>query len=69
MDSQLSDIHFFMKHYTSSDVLNSLLVKNSENVNLTLQVTTLLSLLIILFEGLFNNFRQLLILSRNYSII
>ena len=64
----LTDI-FHVRHHMSADVSNSLLVMNSENVNLSLQVATPLSRLIYPFRGLINNFRQLFTLSRDYSII
>ena len=50
------------------DFSNLQLAMNSENANLSLQFATPLSRLIIPFEGLLNNFRQLFTLSRNYSI-
>ena len=48
MDSQLlSERHFFfMRHHMGTDVSNLLLVMNSENVNLSLQLATPLSQLI-----------------------
>ena len=45
-------IFFFMNHHTIADVSNSLLATNSENVNLSLPLVTLLSQLIMLFKGL-----------------
>ena len=60
---------FFIRHHMSADGSNSLLVMNSENVNVSLQVATPLSRLIYPFGGLLNNFRQLFTLSRDYSII
>ena len=48
MDSQLlSERHFvFMRHHMGTDVSNLLLVMNSENVNLSLQLATPLSQLL-----------------------
>ena len=45
-------LFFFMNHHTIADVSNSLLATNSENVNLSLPLVTLLSQLIMLFKGL-----------------
>ena len=56
----------------SGNVSNGLLATNSENAFLlkfTVILTTPLSQLIISFEALFDNFRPLVTLSRDYSVI
>ena len=56
----------------SGNVSNGLLATNSENAFLrkfTVILTTPLSQLIISFEALFGNFRPLVTLSRDYSVI
>ena len=53
----------------SGNVLNSLLATNSGNVNLKLQLTTLLSRVVIPYEGLFHPLRPLFTLWRDYSVI
>ena len=56
----------------SGNVSNGLLATNSENAFLlkfTVIFTTPLSQLIISFEALFDNFRPLVTLSRDYSVI
>ena len=60
------------KHHMSGNVSNGLLATNSENAFLlkfTVILTTPLSQLIISFEALFDNFRPLVTLSRDYSVI
>ena len=56
----------------SGNVSNGLLVTNSENaflLKVTVILTTPLSQLKIYFETLFDNFRPLVSLSRDYSVI
>ena len=68
MDSQLLE----KKHHMSGNVSNGLLVTNNENaflLKVTVILTTPLSQLIISFETLFDNFRPLVSLSRDYSVI
>ena len=67
MGSQLLE-----KNHMSSNVSNRLLKKNSENsfpLKFTVKLTTPLSQLTISFEVLFDNFKPLVTLSRDYSVI
>ena len=68
MESQLLE----KKHHMIGNVSNGLLARKSENAFLlkfTVILTTPLSQLIIFFEALFDNFRPLVTLSRDYSVI